>query len=400
MKQSFFTILFAAIFGCMTPIMAQNNVYTERLDSIVSQYEKITFTYDELNCTNIVYYSNEGYEWMPFEYLEYTYDELGRVATFISTRGTQKEEYTYNDQNQLIETIISTRLSEEDPWELDERYLFEYDDDGNITLEYGFLAIDDNWSDFTKRVYENEDGLLRTMTYYLYVYAEGWTPWDLYNYSYDENGRCVEMISSLWDEEQWHENDKYEYEYDDEGNRIRETVSDHYMNNEWVYSSKREFEYDINSNCTVVNSYNYYNGWNSSGYKYFSYDLSVPVEETTGIMIVWDKELSIHNKVTSWQESTGSLLIENNLYYSGYLSVYENDAPLLSIWPNPASEVLNLSAEGISQVEIYSLSGKLMISTTTACQTINVSSLPAGCYLLKAVLRDGTVATKRVVISL
>lgn len=397
MKQSFFTILFAAIFGCMTPIMAQNNVYTERLDSIVSQYEKITFTYDDLNCIQIVYYSNEGYEWMPFEYLEYTYDEFGRIATFISTRGTQKEEYSYNDQNQLLETIISTRLSEEDEWELDERYVYEYDDDGNMTLEHGFLYLGDGWSDFTQRVYEYEEGLLRVMTYSLYVYAEGWTPWDLYNYSYDENGRCVEMITSLWDEEQWHENDKYVYEYDDNGNRIRETVSDHYLNDEWVYSSKREFEYDVNHNCTAIKAYQYSNGWNDHGYINYTYDLSTPVEETTGIMMVWNEELPIYNKVMSCEERNGALLIANTFYYTGYMDTDENNVPSFSIWPNPVGEVLNLSSDNIRQMEIYSIDGKLVMTKTNAYPTINVSSLPAGCYLLKAVMHDGRIITQRFV---
>ena len=87
------------------------------------------------------------------------------------------------------------------------------------------------------------------------------------------------------------------------------------------------------------------------------------------------------------------------------IGVKEIDGPIFNIYPNPASSQLTVSANFALQgntIELYDLSGKLLITETTssATQTINSSALSDGLYLL--VVKDAgqnVLVRKRVTIA-
>ena len=60
----------------------------------------------------------------------------------------------------------------------------------------------------------------------------------------------------------------------------------------------------------------------------------------------------------------------------------------LAIYPNPVTDVLQLSKQDIEKVNVYDLNGHLM-QTNVHAQKINVESLSPGLYLLKAFEADG-----------
>lgn len=53
----------------------------------------------------------------------------------------------------------------------------------------------------------------------------------------------------------------------------------------------------------------------------------------------------------------------------------------ISIYPNPASSFVTIEGVNNSHIEIYSLTGNLLIQSTE--KTINIEHLPAGIYLVK-----------------
>lgn len=64
------------------------------------------------------------------------------------------------------------------------------------------------------------------------------------------------------------------------------------------------------------------------------------------------------------------------------IGLKENESDAFSIYPNPVKDVLTI--EGVqSKVEIYALSGALMMSSQSS-QKIDVRTLPAGIYIIKA----------------
>jgi len=80
---------------------------------------------------------------------------------------------------------------------------------------------------------------------------------------------------------------------------------------------------------------------------------------------------------------------------NGVTSVVENPANTISIYPNPATTVLNVEAEGYSTIEIVNLLGQTVYTAnTTSNMQINVSNLNNGVYFVRLNGANGTATQK------
>ncbi|WP_379967886.1 T9SS type A sorting domain-containing protein [Epilithonimonas sp. UC225_85] len=108
------------------------------------------------------------------------------------------------------------------------------------------------------------------------------------------------------------------------------------------------------------------------------------------------------NPTTGWagQFSDGPAGTEGILKFSGDLSLAVNETNAksgLKVFPNPAVDVVNLTAnKEIKSVTIYDLSGKKVKSTTDTKQ-INVSTLAKGTYILQAYYGSGGVENTKII---
>ena len=66
------------------------------------------------------------------------------------------------------------------------------------------------------------------------------------------------------------------------------------------------------------------------------------------------------------------------------------------IYPNPAMNVLNYSAEGVKNIEVYNLLGQ-KLKAEKAVGSLNTSTFSKGSYILKLIRENGAVSTKRFV---
>jgi len=64
------------------------------------------------------------------------------------------------------------------------------------------------------------------------------------------------------------------------------------------------------------------------------------------------------------------------------------------IYPNPAMNVLNYSAEGVKNIEVYNLLGQ-KLKAEKAVGSLNTSTFSKGSYILKLIRENGAVSTKR-----
>ncbi|WP_017256994.1 T9SS type A sorting domain-containing protein [Pedobacter arcticus] len=72
---------------------------------------------------------------------------------------------------------------------------------------------------------------------------------------------------------------------------------------------------------------------------------------------------------------------------------------VFSIYPNPATEVINFS-EAIKSVEIYSISGAKVYEQKTTVSTLKIpSKIKQGIYIINAILLDGSLVSKQVIIN-
>ena len=77
-------------------------------------------------------------------------------------------------------------------------------------------------------------------------------------------------------------------------------------------------------------------------------------------------------------------------YFNG---VGDNDGAL-SIFPNPTSDKVNIKCVGMTQVDIYSIEGKLVRSLKVEDETVQIDGLDSGIYMLRILKGDEVIVRK------
>ncbi|MFO7789350.1 MAG: T9SS type A sorting domain-containing protein [Bacteroidales bacterium] len=73
----------------------------------------------------------------------------------------------------------------------------------------------------------------------------------------------------------------------------------------------------------------------------------------------------------------------------------------LTVYPNPATTQINIDAKTDGVVSVYTMQGKKMLSSrhhANSKQTINISRLPKGLYVIKFKSNDGKVSVEKLVV--
>ena len=347
--------------------------YTQKLDSMVMANGMATtvFEYDShFNTTKIVM-SGLGVSIVT----EYIYDSQDhRICTMVTNAVGEKSktEYIYNGQG-LVKESTSYEF-EEGEWEEDEQTSFEYDNNGNLVLVTTFDYDDGVWvrDEKSELTYQN-DKLMSEMVYDWYM--EEWVEDSSTEYNYDAQGYLVEII----------ELDK--------------------VGVDWLKDSRIEYTYDDNHNCISQTDYDYDDydeDWEIESLVNYTYDLSVSSSTIAGLDNLTEAIPSLNNKLSSVEETNyddgmPQMTMSYNLYYSNVTGMGEHDGSRLAIWPNPTTESLNLNTECMQQVDIFTIDGRQVMHLENGFETINVSALAKGCYLLTATFADGSKAVKKFV---
>jgi len=125
------------------------------------------------------------------------------------------------------------------------------------------------------------------------------------------------------------------------------------------------------------------------------------------------------NLIDSYGDGGGAVTLtddENNVIYStnggygsgastnfstdGILAVNDNVLDNISIYPNPATSILNIRNADNSTIEVYDILGKLILTkiSTSLEEEINVSSFQTGTYFLK-ISKDNQTLNKKFIIT-
>ncbi len=136
------------------------------------------------------------------------------------------------------------------------------------------------------------------------------------------------------------------------------------------------------------------------------YDISgTPVTElgrivtnSPGIMGI---KIGPDGRIWAVNASTHELIVIDPDGFS--VGLEESAIDALRVYPNPASDqlVVMLDSEAAQRIELLDATGRLVQAQrpNTAQATLDVQALPAGTYVLRALLRDGSMLQERVVIA-
>jgi len=78
------------------------------------------------------------------------------------------------------------------------------------------------------------------------------------------------------------------------------------------------------------------------------------------------------------------------------LAISGNELNSISVYPNPTGGILNVeSGKEIKELDIYDLNGRKLLAAQN--KRIDISALPSGNYILKVILADGNIMTKKII---
>ena len=90
-----------------------------------------------------------------------------------------------------------------------------------------------------------------------------------------------------------------------------------------------------------------------------------------------------------------SIVFDNVIPSALVTADFGNTNNTISLYPNPAQEVLNISSSNsITKIEVYDLLGKKVASNNNA-SNVNVAALGKGAYIVKVVQENGCVVAKQ-----
>ena len=367
------------------------------LDSIVSPWNfKYIFSYDTRGNTILsALYFWDGYieKWYGTQKFEYEYDKDGNIIMKIF----------YDKWNVVTNNWIATNKEE-----------FTYDSHGNpiTSVFYDWNEVTNSWIEGLNWKYENtyENGNLIMIVGY--CWDVDWIKRNKVEFEYDNNGNQTIEINYWWENNGWIGTEKIEYAYDQHRNIILD--AGYYWNSEthnwegYKWRFKHEYEYDNNGNPVISFMYSWNDEWTLSLKKEFVFDLSYSIGELIipGSTYLYSGVNMLTEIISYMHLDTGFLCSDYNIYYwspkdiTGIVETH--NCASLRVYPNPTTGVLNIQETmnneqlTMNNVEVFDIYGRKVISDMRLSDmryptseigkseiTINISHLPAGIYFLK-----------------
>lgn len=330
--------------------------------------------------------------------VDYEYDDAGRTTLTTTFEGiynlpdswkyNDRWEFSYDENGNLLEkkyAIFDNGTNQN--WRYIDRYTYAYDVENCMREEinYGIDFYDQTWHPSYKSEYEYNINKLPTLANKFHWVSET-SQWDLIGkdvFTHDNSGRLITDLYVIWDDTQelWINSSKIENTYLT-GNFPLERINLTWDSNinDWVPIRKTRIERNeldlvllslesIWSTDTITCR----GAWRNLIQEEYTYDefrnnLSSNHQTWDTINEVWQLDWF------STQHYSQHILID--VHTSSEISSIE-------LYPNPVIETLNI--KGLTEsglVQIYDISGKLVLNTSTAMNRIDISRLPSGIYFL------------------
>jgi hypothetical protein len=342
---------------------------------------------------------------------DFEYNNLDSLAWTYTTKwnkqteqydSTAKVHYTYQPGGKLQQTI---------EWEPDESALvlypatkheYEYNNSANKILDSKSIYNPNTgiWYPVVKGEFEYDFNNKKIKeTYYEYnETTEYWMPKEMYDYAWNSAGLMTHYAEYRINEDTiWATKRKQEMEYSDSYKILKENYYSGNNEGGWTWNGKREYLYSGQDLLTEITL----SEWNEAAgdwkllnqYKYVYDSLSRTYNKSyyTWINILHRLELTTRDYY----------------YYSENQSVgiAEQKEDMFLIYPNPASEILNLRSGDFgfntTLLEIFDYNGRKLLERTVAAGNknteIDVSSLKNGFYLTRIQFKN-QIITKKIVI--
>lgn len=413
-------------------LLSQTDLKRDTDENMLVNYRRFLYRYNARN--QITYKALEYWEngeWTaevemsvpnnPYRRI-YTYNERHDLVSELyqyledsEWKNAQLDDYVYDyEANSLVMTILKWHLYSA-CWDNYDRFLYTFDERGNLLSEHNQYWRYGQWmnvdyvnmglySTLHEYTYDENDNLL---THIEKIWENGnCINWNMYENEYDNSDNLVIQNWYGWMDNSWLKSIFYIYTYN-ESNRMLTCTSSSITNEVTKPTFLTVKEYDDRNNCTSTLKYSWKNDqWENL---YFYRDVfNENGNCITGFIRRWTNDeweyWDYSNLVFKYNnsQSTSDILYSCRDFEVSYTKVNKpvhiDEQPFeeVVLYPNPTQDKFFISVQNteIKSIELYNLTGHKLGEYNQS--EIDISSLPAGIYLVKIYTERGTLSKKMV----
>ena len=332
---------------------------------------RATYEYDEYD----YYLSTEVYEvfwdenWLAYEMITYDYDFNGNVLEMLvqDFDGEEwidmaKASFAYEDD--LVSEVI-IQYWEDGEWVNVEKAVYNYNGDTWTILYWDWNGT--TWSSNELYTYNKSAESIELLIQYMQGGA--WQNDEKQFFTLDFDEHVTSILVQEWENNVWVNDNRIAYDY---SNGVFDSKTEELWDgSEWVTTTKYSYLYDngnaISGSCKVFDGNDF---------------------------VVGDGEIEM---AYGYSADTKSFYgYEVNMTYVDPTSVNESTSVNFKVYPVPAENEIQIQAEGFQKAEIFTLTGQMLMESEQ--NSVNVSSLASGIYMLKVYDQTGNSATQKLVV--
>jgi hypothetical protein len=379
-------------------------------ESCVSSDGREEYEYDQqglLTLTKTFEWSVTSLRWEITSKSEHSYD-LNRHKTSYNLYMWDRSlngwshyfqmDFGYDDSGNTISRFDYQWLAESNSWLHLSHYEWEYEQNGSKTAEIRFKwnNSSEEWLNFKRKewTYDSTGRLKELSTYQWTQTGEGftWNPTELIKYTNESDtfGNIILAIQADWISDHWRILQREEYTYNSMGQMVLHVLKKLKGGTLEEYI-RSEREYDINGNLIHETS---------TGMMARVAGHVLP--EKYKVIRTFDHYGNISFAKWNWWNPNSQTFDPNGIDYYYYHPSSNGksviDLPGISLFPNPVNDILFF--EGLDRpidIRIYSMQGNLVYHMGQGDNSVNLSGLAPGSYLV-LVLQEGRLPYRNIIV--
>ena len=333
-----------------------------------------------------------------YEFIEYSYND-GKVKhirhSWSEMNAPENWEYSYDEYGRLKQKDYDEGYDEY----YHEHYIYDYENEGKTKTEsYCTSWVSQGWKLRKKTINQYDDDFhlisVHTQSFNLEGEVTGTT---LVTYTYTPSGKEESQIKQTLVEEEWRNTSIQRYIYDEQDRVIeRQNGSWSAENDDWNINKKITFAYEPQEEgLTYIVSF-----YKKSGEEWV---WDVFSNQT----ILFGSQLKLQQKTLRFYVSEGAngagRINQFEITFSVtpepvYQDIEENEA-LVSVYPNPTTGQVTITGKDLKKAEVVNTLGQRVAAVAGEGEriTVDINRLPAGVYFVNVTDKDGRKCVRKVV---
>ncbi len=419
-QNLYITFLLVATSLLWHPAVSQSFKNSDKiqLDSIVQDglsdvHYKQQFTYDFYGRLLTHYTASFDNNILQEAEYNYQYKDNGKQIVKITKRSTggselmtiEKTETFLNEAGLIVEQDIYEPDEASGDWKQVQKNSYSYNEKGNRVSSLIYKVVDESG---VLKPYRSDTIEYNTANMPEYITVRQLVGTQLKNHSqvnfiYGADTILKSRLHYIWNgtNRNWVIDKRYQFSNENLSKVITEEKWDYGLG-DFVFQNKVIYVYNEDGDITSLINYSWddeEDSWQRTSKKEYDLDYSIAPELIVrpvyyGIVLtmgLYDEEVEPKGRITNdkiydVQDNDWHLSETTTYYYSPFkpAGVAENNKENMVVYPNPATEFITLKQQGyFTKYEILTVSGVEVQKGSLLSKSINISTLPAGNYLLK-----------------